>query len=192
MSESHQKAHDKKENLTPSSSLSYQDFIVAVGTKKISYKIVSNVQLKLPEDTVDGSFIKLYSIFVFLILFSFIASFPILAIIWKQWNILIGISIQAGLFLVYTLIYKLIQFKTLLINALYSLTVFLTVPSFLFFGLKNPITICFLELSIGILVFYIFRSFNEKWLMDMVLKNEETYVDAIDNNKITIDYKTYF
>ena len=127
MSESHQKAHDKKENLTPSSSLSYQDFIVAVGTKKISYKIVSNVQLKLPEDTVDGSFIKLYSIFVFLILFSFIASFPILAIIWKQWNILIGISIQAGLFLVYTLIYKLIQFKTLLINALYSLTVFLTV-----------------------------------------------------------------
>jgi TPR repeat protein len=99
------------------------------------------------------------------------------------------ISIQAGLFLVYTLIYKLIQFKPLLINALYSLTVFLSVPSFLFFGLKNPITICFLELSIGILVFYIFRSFNEKWLMDMVLKNEETYADAIEHNKIIIKYK---
>jgi hypothetical protein len=191
MSESHQKCHDKKENLILSTRLSYQDFIVAVGTKRISYKIVPNVQLKLPEDTVDGSFIKLYSISVFLILFSFIASFPILAIIWKQSNMLIGISLQAGLFLVYTLIYKYIQFKPLLINTLYSLIVFLSIPSFLFFGLKNPITISFLELSIGIFVFYIFRSFNEKWLMDMVIKNEETYVDAIDNNKITIDYKTY-
>jgi hypothetical protein len=101
---------------------------------------------------------------------------------------LIGISLQSGFFLVYTLIYKYIQSKPVLINILYGSIVFLSLTSILLFGLKNPITICFFELSIGILVFYIFRNFNEKWLMNMLTKNEETYIDAIDNNKITIKY----
>jgi hypothetical protein len=188
MTEYNQECHNEQEKLTPLPRLSYQDFIVAVETKRISFKIVPNVQLKIPDDNVDDLFIKLYPISVFITLLVYIVSFPILAIIWKQWNMLIGISLQSGFFLVYTLIYKYIQSKPVLINILYGSIVFLSLTSILLFGLKNPITICFFELSIGILVFYIFRNFNEKWLMNMLTKNEETYIDAIDNNKITIKY----
>jgi len=171
---------------TPNSPPSYEEFLKGIASRDIRFRIVPNIPLKIGDQLISVKEINKTAIRVSLMIVAQISVFPILSFVWKKWDLMLGLGIEAIIFLIYYKIFKYIKNNVLVCYLIHFSLFSLALISYIYIGLKNPFTVCFLLLLLLSIYSYIMNTVHNRWLKRIVIQNKVTYEDAILNNKIII------
>jgi hypothetical protein len=174
---------------TPLLKISYDEFIQRLRRGSISFRIKPDAQIYIPPSVLSEKGIVCESIIIFILILLIVLSFPILSLAWHQWNMMLGFLLFAIIYFNYYIWFKHIKNYPRLIKSIYPLVFTSLVASYYYSGLKSPLTICIIDLSIVCIYCLIRNYYHNKWLKEIVINYRDSFKDAVANNKIQISSK---
>jgi hypothetical protein len=171
--------------------IDYESFKKRVSEGSIKYSIKPNVALHLPESYLNKKISPALCICATLFLTTQIIIFPALAIIYRKWDILIGLVLFTGFYAFLFLMGRSLKASRTLSLAVTTLSIGSAIGSVKILGILSPVSLSIIDLVILIFAMHLIAYFKNKSLYQCLYDYKETYEDAVSNNKITVDYKSY-